>query len=130
MSVQRLSYIEKCVECVEYLERALEAPSTTKPTTKCILKNLFLRTKALCQAQGLRVQLNSNQPLVHQWHDLSRALYKHLLQSDPDAVSGHVLHQNLNVLSQLNEELKKDRSFLTKFTRPSVKPLRVPVPNR
>lgn len=130
MSVQRLSYIEKCVECVEYLERALEAPSATKPSTKCILKNLFQRTNSLCQAQGLRAQVNCNQPLAQQWHEMSRALYKHLLQSDPDAVSGHALHQTVNVLSQLNEELKKDKSFLTKFTRPNVKPLRVPVPNR
>ena len=130
MSVQRQTYIEKCVECVEYLERALEAPPVSKPSTQCILANLYQRTRSLCQAHGMRVHLNAQKPLVHQWNEVSKALYRHLLQSDPDDVTGHALHQTVNILSQLNSELKKDRSFLSKFTRPNVKPLRVPAPSR
>lgn len=126
MSVQRQTYVEKCVESVERLERALEAPAPSV-SSECIIKNLFQRTRALCAHNHLRVSLKQEDPLITQWHTCVKELYRHVLQAEPSSSDGHSLHQTVTLLQQLNSEIKKDSSFTSKFMKPRVQTLRVPL---
>ena len=93
MSVQRQTYVEKCVESVERLERALEAPAPAV-SSECIIKNLFQRTRALCAHNHLRVSLKQQDPLITQWHTCVKELYRHVLQAEPSSSDGHCTRQS------------------------------------
>ena len=123
MSLQRQTYIEQAQMYLQKIEQKLNIQTQNK-AEKCLVKNLYVRTIAICKHVGTTPTFRDKQPLILKWHSCAEQLYSHILQTDPPVTSGHMLHRTITTLKDLHNELQKDTFLSNNKKKTTIKTLR------